>query len=60
MASKQHIWASIESFRNDFPNVEVLENVKFVDEGHTIICEFGPKIICLVYIAKNLLGARDC
>lgn len=29
-------WASIQTFKKDFPNVEVMENVKFVDEGHII------------------------
>uniref|UniRef100_UPI0034D3FB33 DJ-1/PfpI family protein n=2 Tax=Bacillus TaxID=1386 RepID=UPI0034D3FB33 len=29
-------WASIQTFKKDFPNIEVMENVKFVDEGHII------------------------
>ncbi|MFK4325703.1 transcriptional regulator GlxA family with amidase domain [Bacillus sp. RC55] len=52
-------WASIESFRNDFPNVEVLENVKFVDEGHVITSGgISAGINMSFHIVRNLLGAR--
>ncbi|MEW4150243.1 DJ-1/PfpI family protein [Bacillus thuringiensis] len=46
-------WASIEKFQNEFQNVEVIENVKFVDEGH-IITSAG--INMAFHIVKNLLG----
>ncbi|QUG84452.1 DJ-1/PfpI family protein [Bacillus nitratireducens] len=52
-------WASIENFRNDFPNVEVLENVKFVDEGHIITSGgISAGINMSFHIVKNLLGVR--
>ncbi|PEA23772.1 AraC family transcriptional regulator [Bacillus cereus] len=52
-------WASIESFRNDFPNIEVLENVKFVDEGHIITSGgISAGINMSFHIVKSLLGAR--
>ncbi|KEK23095.1 DJ-1/PfpI family protein [Bacillus gaemokensis] len=50
-------WASIESFRAEFPNVEVLENVKFVDEGHIITSGgISAGINMSFHIVKNLLG----
>ncbi|MFL0531844.1 DJ-1/PfpI family protein [Bacillus bombysepticus] len=50
-------WASIEKFKNEFQNVEVIENVKFVDEGH-IITSAGilAGINMAFHIVKNLLG----
>ncbi|MEC5305215.1 DJ-1/PfpI family protein [Bacillus thuringiensis] len=50
-------WASIEKFKNEFQNVEVIENVKFVDEGH-IITSAGilAGINMEFHIVKNLLG----
>ncbi|MDZ5609155.1 DJ-1/PfpI family protein [Bacillus pseudomycoides] len=50
-------WASIERFRDEFPNVEVLENVKFVDEGHIITSAgISAGINMSFHIVKNLLG----
>ncbi|QWU45536.1 DJ-1/PfpI family protein [Bacillus sp. NP247] len=52
-------WASIENFRNVFPNIEVLENIKFVDEGHIITSGgISAGINMSFHIVKNLLGAR--
>ncbi|HDR4904787.1 TPA: DJ-1/PfpI family protein [Bacillus cereus] len=52
-------WASIEKFKNEFQNVEVIENVKFVDEGH-IITSAGTSagINMAFHIVKNLLGVH--
>ncbi|KFM99358.1 DJ-1/PfpI family protein [Bacillus clarus] len=52
-------WASIASFRKEFPNVEVLENVKFVDEGH-IITSGGilAGMNMSFHIVKNLLDVE--
>ena len=50
-------WASIQTFKKDFPNVEVMENVKFVDEGHIITSAgISAGINMSFYIVKNLLG----
>lgn len=52
-------WASIENFKNEFPNVEVLENVKFVDEGHIITSAgISAGINMSFHIVKNLLGVE--
>lgn len=52
-------WASIERFRNEFPTVEVLENVKFVDEGHIITSGgISAGINMSFHIVKNLLGVE--
>ncbi|MEK5287127.1 DJ-1/PfpI family protein [Bacillus sp. EU54] len=50
-------WASIEKFKNEFQNVEVIENVKFVDEGHIITSAgISAGINMAFHIVKNLLG----
>ena len=50
-------WASIQTFKKDFPNVEVMENVKFVDEGHIITSAgISAGINMSFHIVKNLLG----
>ncbi|HHK5563078.1 TPA: DJ-1/PfpI family protein [Bacillus thuringiensis] len=50
-------WASIEKFKNEFQNVEVIENVKFVDEGHIITSAgISAGINMAIHIVKNLLG----
>ncbi|HDR6268395.1 TPA: DJ-1/PfpI family protein [Bacillus cereus] len=50
-------WASIEKFQNEFQNVEVIENVKFVDEGHIITSAgISAGINMAFHIVKNLLG----
>ncbi|PFI33955.1 AraC family transcriptional regulator [Bacillus thuringiensis] len=50
-------WASIEKFKNEFQNVEVIENVKFVDEGHIITSAgISAGINMEFHIVKNLLG----
>ncbi|HHL0970128.1 TPA: DJ-1/PfpI family protein [Bacillus cereus] len=50
-------WASIEKFKNEFKNVEVIENVKFVDEGHIITSAgISAGINMAFHIVKNLLG----
>ncbi|MGX5701817.1 DJ-1/PfpI family protein [Bacillus cereus] len=52
-------WASIEKFKNEFQNVEVIENVKFVDEGHIITSAGIPAGINMAFhIVKNLLGVH--
>ncbi|HFK1719971.1 DJ-1/PfpI family protein [Bacillus thuringiensis] len=49
-------WASIEKFKNEFQNVEVIENVKFVDEGHIITSAgISAGINMAFHIVKNLL-----
>ncbi|AZQ47478.1 DJ-1/PfpI family protein [Bacillus sp. GX] len=51
--------ASIQTFKKDFPNVEVMENVKFVDEGHIITSAgISAGINMSFYIVKNLLGVE--
>ncbi|MDA2382269.1 DJ-1/PfpI family protein [Bacillus cereus] len=50
-------WASIEKFKNEFQNVEVIENVKFVDEGHIITSAgISAGINMAFHIVKNLLS----
>lgn len=50
-------WASIEKFKNEFQNVEVIENVKFVDEGHIITSAgISAGINMAFHIVKNWLG----
>ncbi|PGU09945.1 AraC family transcriptional regulator [Bacillus cereus] len=52
-------WASIENFKNEFQNVEVIENVKFVDEGHIITSAgISAGINMSFHIVKNLLGVH--
>ncbi|WP_420974543.1 DJ-1/PfpI family protein [Bacillus thuringiensis] len=52
-------WASIEKFKNEFQNVEVIENVKFVDEGHIITSAgISAGINMAFHIVKNLLGVQ--
>ncbi|RAS98372.1 AraC family transcriptional regulator, partial [Bacillus cereus] len=52
-------WASIQTFKKDFPNVEVVENVKFVDEGHIITSAgISAGINMSFHIVKNLLGVE--
>ncbi|MGR0327020.1 DJ-1/PfpI family protein [Bacillus cereus] len=52
-------WASIEKFKNEFQNVEVIENVKFVDEGHIITSAgISARINMAFHIVKNLLGVH--
>ncbi|WP_410987957.1 DJ-1/PfpI family protein [Bacillus cereus] len=52
-------WASIEKFKNEFQNVEVIENVKFVDEGHSITSAgISAGINMAFHIVKNLLGVH--
>ncbi|MFB6730904.1 DJ-1/PfpI family protein [Bacillus mobilis] len=52
-------WASIQTFKKDFPNVEVMENVKFVDEGHIITSAgISAGINMSFHIVKNLLGVE--
>lgn len=52
-------WASIEKFKNEFQNVEVIENVKFVDEGHIITSAgISAGINMVFHIVKNLLGVH--
>ncbi|PGM71512.1 AraC family transcriptional regulator [Bacillus cereus] len=52
-------WASIEKFQNEFQNVEVIENVKFVDEGHIITSAgISAGINMAFHIVKNLLGVH--
>ncbi|PGR41208.1 AraC family transcriptional regulator [Bacillus cereus] len=52
-------WASIEKFKNEFQNVEVIENVKFVDEGHIITSAgISAGINMEFHIVKNLLGVH--
>lgn len=52
-------WASIEKFKNEFQNVEVIENVKFVDEGHIITSAgISAGINMAFHIVKNLLGVH--
>lgn len=52
-------WASIQTFKKDFPNVEVMENVKFVDEGHIITSAgISAGINRSFHIVKNLLGVE--
>ncbi|MDI6676275.1 DJ-1/PfpI family protein [Bacillus wiedmannii] len=52
-------WASIQTFKKDYPNVEVMENVKFVDEGHIITSAgISAGINMSFHIVKNLLGVE--
>ncbi|HFK1498093.1 DJ-1/PfpI family protein [Bacillus paranthracis] len=52
-------WASIQTFKKDFPNVEVMENVKFVDEGHIITSAgISAGINMSFHIVKNLIGVE--
>lgn len=52
-------WGSIQTFKKDFPNVEVMENVKFVDEGHIITSAgISAGINMSFHIVKNLLGVE--
>ncbi|HFU7069318.1 AraC family transcriptional regulator [Bacillus cereus] len=52
-------WASIEKFKNEFQNVEVIQNVKFVDEGHIITSAgISAGINMAFHIVKNLLGVH--
>ncbi|WP_237980247.1 DJ-1/PfpI family protein [Bacillus thuringiensis] len=52
-------WASIQTFKKDFPNVEVMENVKFVDEGHIITSAgISAGINMSFHIVKNLFGVE--
>ncbi|MED2186753.1 DJ-1/PfpI family protein [Bacillus wiedmannii] len=52
-------WASIQTFKKDFPNVEVMENVKFVDEGHIITSAgISAGINMSFHIVTNLLGVE--
>ncbi|PDY75411.1 DJ-1/PfpI family protein [Bacillus cereus] len=52
-------WASNEKFKNEFQNVEVIENVKFVDEGHIITSAgISAGINMAFHIVKNLLGVH--
>ncbi|KAA0758676.1 DJ-1/PfpI family protein [Bacillus sp. BF2-3] len=52
-------WASIEKFKNEFQNVEVIENVKFIDEGHIITSAgISAGINMAFHIVKNLLGVH--
>ncbi|KAB2389570.1 MULTISPECIES: DJ-1/PfpI family protein [Bacillus cereus group] len=52
-------WASIEKFKNEFQNVEVIENVKFVDAGHIITSAgISAGINMAFHIVKNLLGVH--
>lgn len=52
-------WASIQTFKKDFPRVEVMENVKFVDEGHIITSAgISAGINMSFHIVKNLLGVE--
>lgn len=52
-------WASIEKFKNEFQNVEVIENVKFVDEGHIITSAgISAGINMAFHIVKKLLGVH--
>ncbi|PGZ52919.1 AraC family transcriptional regulator [Bacillus cereus] len=52
-------WASIQTFKKDFPNVEVVENVKFVDQGHIITSAgISAGINMSFHIVKNLLGVE--
>lgn len=52
-------WASIQTLKKDFPNVEVMENVKFVDEGHIITSAgISAGINMSFHIVKNLLGVE--
>ncbi len=52
-------WASIQTFKKDCPNVEVMENVKFVDEGHIITSAgISAGINMSFHIVKNLLGVE--
>ncbi|PFO69986.1 DJ-1/PfpI family protein [Bacillus sp. 007/AIA-02/001] len=52
-------WASIEKFKNEFQNVKVIENVKFVDEGHIITSAgISAGINMAFHIVKNLLGVH--
>ncbi|WP_242261147.1 DJ-1/PfpI family protein [Bacillus cereus group sp. BfR-BA-01453] len=52
-------WASIQTFKKDFPNVEIMENVKFVDEGHIITSAgISAGINMSFHIVKNLLGVE--
>ncbi|PFR41445.1 DJ-1/PfpI family protein [Bacillus cereus] len=52
-------WASIEKFKNEFQNVEVIENVKFVDERHIITSAgISAGINMAFHIVKNLLGVH--
>ena len=52
-------WASIEKFKNEFQNVEIIENVKFVDEGHIITSAgISAGINMAFHIVKNLLGVH--
>ncbi|HDR5352669.1 TPA: DJ-1/PfpI family protein [Bacillus thuringiensis] len=52
-------WASIEKFKNEFQNVEVIENVKFVDEGHIITSAgISAGINMAFHIVENLLGVH--
>lgn len=52
-------WASIEKFKNELQNVEVIENVKFVDEGHIITSAgISAGINMVFHIVKNLLGVH--
>ncbi|PGK42312.1 AraC family transcriptional regulator [Bacillus anthracis] len=52
-------WASIQTFKKDFPNVEVMENMKFVDEGHIITSAgISAGINMSFHIVKNLLGVE--
>ncbi|MFP3377322.1 DJ-1/PfpI family protein [Bacillus sp. SIMBA_069] len=52
-------WASLQTFKKDYPNVEVMENVKFVDEGHIITSAgISAGINMSFHIVKNLLGVE--
>ncbi|MEC2444551.1 DJ-1/PfpI family protein [Bacillus cereus] len=51
--------ASLEKFKNEFQNVEVIENVKFVDEGHIITSAgISAGINMAFHIVTNLLGVH--
>lgn len=50
-------WASIESFRNEFPHVDVKENIKFVDEGNIVTSGgISAGINMSFHIITRLLG----
>ncbi|MGP4039207.1 DJ-1/PfpI family protein [Gracilibacillus sp. D59] len=52
-------WSSLERFRSEFPETEVIEGVKFVDEGNIVTSGgISAGINMSFHIVKRLLGSK--
>lgn len=52
-------WAGIETMRNDYPEVTVVENMKFVDEGEIVTSAgISAGIHMAFHIVRRLLGTE--